>query len=149
MEPLSEKKVINMFFECLFREHYVSTLNNYELELIYGYAVDYFHKINKPRFDAVRLQKGNGLPLNLPPKHELDERVGELVKELELRLFGETPQQTETKTEQETPTFENNFDNIATVEIYKHFKVGLVTICSPILNVNSLQSGEIYELRAT
>ncbi|HRP55238.1 hypothetical protein [Agriterribacter sp.] len=36
------------------------------------------------------------------------------------------PQQTETKTEQETPTFANNFDNITPIEIYKHFEVGLV-----------------------
>ena len=36
------------------------------------------------------------------------------------------PQQTETKTEQETPTFTNNFDNIKPTEIYNHFKAGLV-----------------------
>lgn len=36
------------------------------------------------------------------------------------------PQQTETKTEQETPIFTNNFDNINPTEIYKHFKAGLV-----------------------
>jgi hypothetical protein len=36
------------------------------------------------------------------------------------------PQQTEMKTEQETPTFVNNFDKIAPFEIYKHFKAGLV-----------------------
>jgi hypothetical protein len=35
-------------------------------------------------------------------------------------------QQNETKTEQETPTFTNNFDNIKPTEIYKHFKAGLV-----------------------
>lgn len=38
----------------------------------------------------------------------------------------EPPQQTETKTEQETPTFTNNFDNIKPTEIYNHFKAGLV-----------------------
>jgi hypothetical protein len=36
------------------------------------------------------------------------------------------PQQTETKAEQETPTFKNNFDKISQTEIYNHFKVGLV-----------------------
>jgi hypothetical protein len=36
------------------------------------------------------------------------------------------PQQTETETAQETPTFTNNFDNIIPTEIYKHFKAGLV-----------------------
>lgn len=36
------------------------------------------------------------------------------------------PQQTETKEKQEQPIFKNNFDNITTVEIYKHFKAGLV-----------------------
>lgn len=36
------------------------------------------------------------------------------------------PQQTETETEQGTPTFTNNFDNIKPTEIYKHFKAGLV-----------------------
>lgn len=36
------------------------------------------------------------------------------------------PQQTKTGTEQETPTFTNNFDNIKPTEIYKHFKAGLV-----------------------
>jgi hypothetical protein len=36
------------------------------------------------------------------------------------------PQQTEMMTKQETPTFINNFDKIAPVEIYKHFKAGLV-----------------------
>ena len=36
------------------------------------------------------------------------------------------PRQTETKTEQETPTFTNNFDNIKPTEIYNHFKAGLV-----------------------
>jgi hypothetical protein len=36
------------------------------------------------------------------------------------------PQQTETKSEQETPIFTNNFDNINPIEIYKHFKAGLV-----------------------
>jgi hypothetical protein len=35
-------------------------------------------------------------------------------------------QQTETKSEQETPTFTNNFDKIKPTEIYKHFKAGLV-----------------------
>ena len=30
------------------------------------------------------------------------------------------------KTEQDTPTFENNFDNVNPAEIYKHFKNGLV-----------------------
>ena len=37
-----------------------------------------------------------------------------------------TPQQPTTETEQETPTFTNNFDNIKPTEIYKHFKAGLV-----------------------
>ena len=37
-----------------------------------------------------------------------------------------TPQKPEIKTEQETPTFTNNFDNIKPTEIYKHFKAGLV-----------------------
>lgn len=36
------------------------------------------------------------------------------------------PQQTETNTVQETPTFTNNFDKITPTEIYKHFKAGLV-----------------------
>ena len=36
------------------------------------------------------------------------------------------PQQTETKTEQDTHTFTNNFDTIKPTEIYKHFKAGLV-----------------------
>jgi len=36
------------------------------------------------------------------------------------------PQQNETETEQETPTFTNNFDNIKPTEIYNHFKAGLV-----------------------
>lgn len=36
------------------------------------------------------------------------------------------PQQTETKTEPEQPTFTNNFDKITPTEIYKHFKAGLV-----------------------
>jgi len=36
------------------------------------------------------------------------------------------PQQAETETEQEQLIFKNNFDNITTVEIYKHFKAGLV-----------------------
>jgi hypothetical protein len=36
------------------------------------------------------------------------------------------PQTTETKIEQRTPTFTNNFDNIEPTEIYKHFKTGLV-----------------------
>ena len=36
------------------------------------------------------------------------------------------PQQTEAKTEQGTPNFINNFDNIKPLEIYKHFKTGLV-----------------------
>ena len=36
------------------------------------------------------------------------------------------PQTTETKIEQRTPTFTNNFDNIESTEIYKHFKAGLV-----------------------
>lgn len=36
------------------------------------------------------------------------------------------PQQTETETGQETPTFTNNFDNIKPTEIYKHFKADLV-----------------------
>jgi len=35
-------------------------------------------------------------------------------------------QQTETETKQEQPTFKNNFDNVSTVEIHKHFKAGLV-----------------------
>jgi hypothetical protein len=38
------------------------------------------------------------------------------------------PQPTATKTEQETPTFTNNFDKITPIEIYNHFKVGLVEI---------------------
>lgn len=37
-----------------------------------------------------------------------------------------TPQQSKVETEQETPTFINNFNNISTVETYKHFKTGLV-----------------------
>jgi len=36
------------------------------------------------------------------------------------------PQQTKTKTEQETPDFKNNFNNNSTDEIYSHFKTGLV-----------------------
>ena len=36
------------------------------------------------------------------------------------------PQPTGTKTEQETPTFSNNFDKITPTVIYNHFKVGLV-----------------------
>ena len=36
------------------------------------------------------------------------------------------PQHPEPTAPQETPTFTNNFDNITTVEIYKHFKAGLV-----------------------
>jgi hypothetical protein len=41
-------------------------------------------------------------------------------------IQGQTPQQAETKSEQETPTFKNNFDNITPDEIYEHFKAGLV-----------------------
>lgn len=37
-----------------------------------------------------------------------------------------TPQQAETETEQVTPTFINNFDNIKPAEVYNHFKIGLV-----------------------
>ena len=36
------------------------------------------------------------------------------------------PQQSETETEQGTPTFINNFDNINPNEIHKHFRTGLV-----------------------
>ena len=36
------------------------------------------------------------------------------------------PQQSETETEQGTPNFINNFDNINTNEIHKHFRTGLV-----------------------
>ena len=39
-----------------------------------------------------------------------------------------SPQQAETEAEHGTPTFKNNFDNINTVEIYDHFKAGLVDI---------------------
>jgi hypothetical protein len=35
-------------------------------------------------------------------------------------------QPTATKTEQETPTFTNDFDKVTPIEIYNHFKVGLV-----------------------
>ena len=42
----------------------------------------------------------------------------------EMKKDNLTPQQT--NTEQETPTFTNNFDNIKPIEIYKHFKTGLV-----------------------
>ncbi len=40
-------------------------------------------------------------------------------------LMQDSPHQ-QTQTEQETPTFKNNFDNITPVEIYNHFKAGLV-----------------------
>lgn len=46
----------------------------------------------------------------------------ELINEIQ----GLTRKQPETKTEQETPTFTNNFDNIKPTEIYNHFKAGLV-----------------------
>lgn len=36
------------------------------------------------------------------------------------------PKTTETKIEQRTPTFTNNFDNIEPTEIFKHFEAGLV-----------------------
>lgn len=47
-------------------------------------------------------------------------------KEIAPLLNALPPRQTETKTEQGTPTFTNNFDKIAPTEIYKHFKIGLV-----------------------
>ena len=50
-------------------------------------------------------------------------------KYLEIEQFQpvETPQQTENpKPEQETTAFKNNFDNIKPIEIYNHFKNGLV-----------------------
>ncbi len=52
-------------------------------------------------------------------------RLPEVVKFLE-DIKALPPQQNETETEQETPTFTNNFDNIKPTEIYNHFKAGLV-----------------------
>lgn len=52
-----------------------------------------------------------------------------LDKFIELEIENERLKSTiapETKTEQETFTFTNNFDNISTTEIYSHFKAGLV-----------------------
>lgn len=53
-----------------------------------------------------------------------DEKI--FIDEITPLLKALPPQQTETETEQETPTFTNNFDNIKPTEIYKHFKAGLV-----------------------
>jgi hypothetical protein len=42
------------------------------------------------------------------------------------QIIDNTPPQPESETEQETPTFTNNFDKINPTEIHKHFKAGLV-----------------------
>lgn len=61
---------------------------------------------------------------------ELLFNISELLVQLNrlemLNEFSLPPQQTETKTEQEIPTFTNNFDKIKPTEIFKHFKAGLV-----------------------
>lgn len=54
------------------------------------------------------------------------ERYKVFLENLLIHLNTPSPQQTETKTGQETPTFTNNFDNIKPTEIYKHFKANLV-----------------------
>ena len=56
---------------------------------------------------------------------DLNVRIG-IFESLVEREKALPPQQTETETEQGTPTFTNNFDNIKPTEIYKHFKAGLV-----------------------
>ncbi len=66
---------------------------------------------------------------NLIGEPELTNRLIPLIKnEIDLleRKVSKPNQQTETKKEQETPTFTNNFDNIKPNDIYKHFKAGLV-----------------------
>jgi hypothetical protein len=56
------------------------------------------------------------------------ERIKERFEEIKAAWKPEilSLKQAETKTEQETPTFTNNFDKINPTEIYKHFKAGLV-----------------------
>lgn len=79
----------------------------------------------QPILENINLTKykfpsGNSLVFPTGRKYSLKD-FEEIEKVLKLNF-----QQSETKTEQETPTFTNNFDNITPTEIYNHFKAGLV-----------------------
>ena len=56
-------------------------------------------------------------------------KVLQLIEDIEYNPIALVPlayEQPETKTEQETPTFTNNFDKVKPTELYNHFKAGLV-----------------------
>ncbi len=54
------------------------------------------------------------------------ERYKVYLENLLIHFNTPAPQKTKTETDQKTPTFTNNFDNINPTEIYEHFKAGLV-----------------------
>ena len=90
------------------------------------------------KYSEIYIKLIKGLELDLLEK-AVDEQDLNLINQIAivraLCLFSDylkallnqsTPQQAETETEQVTPTFINNFDNIKPAEVYNHFKIGLV-----------------------
>jgi hypothetical protein len=96
-----ENYVVNSWqlFDMLFNEIQLCCIK---------YNIDFFKVCNELNFSTEYFDNGISIAFKEMQKENLP------------------PQQTETETEQGTPTFTNNFDNIKPTEIYKHFKAGLV-----------------------
>lgn len=101
-----------------------------EAELIdeIEFVIEEHKKINFWEIDFENFEKFINIS---KPLEELFNLCNLFVQINRLKYYNESliyiqAQQTETKIEQETPTFKNNFDNSKPMEIYNHFKAGLV-----------------------
>jgi hypothetical protein len=54
MEIPTEEQIVKWFFECLYTDNFVDTLNSYQIEKVYYFAVDYEHKL-KPTISEMAL----------------------------------------------------------------------------------------------
>lgn len=83
MEILNETQVHDMFFECLYTDYYIETLNNYQLEKIYIYALDYEHNLKPTYREHIEHFKKTKKHLERNPMRE---NVNELIKKIKEKL---------------------------------------------------------------
>lgn len=136
------KRIVDFDFDEIDRTLYdgLELITNH-LQLIYLNGNDlilYRVKAELLKIESTLLKSNFGINIRVvelnfdcsiePEIHETLNKIKlKYVKELIELIDSFLPyQQTETKIEQRTPTFTNNFDNIEPTEIYKHFKAGLV-----------------------
>ncbi len=107
MEIPTEQQVIQWYFECLYTDNFIDTLNPYQIEKVYSYAMDYEYNLKPTIQESFENFKntGNWLPEN--PMKENVNALTKILKERQTKISNDGPIKIiDTRIERDKETFE-------------------------------------------